>query len=123
MALKNCPDCGKGISSLATMCPNCGYPMASQSDRGYVKIKIPVHFEGVKDRLFFKRKVTISVGASWVGEYGDTARFEVEGPTKIWIDMGMSVGLFDAVVYPNCSYRIESYLDRWGIAQFDLVEI
>ena len=30
MALNTCPDCGKAVSSLATVCPHCGRPMASQ---------------------------------------------------------------------------------------------
>ena len=40
MALIKCPDCNKEVSSSATVCPNCGYPIAEQSDRGYVRIKI-----------------------------------------------------------------------------------
>jgi ssDNA-binding Zn-finger/Zn-ribbon topoisomerase 1 len=27
MALVKCPECGKEVSSAATACPNCGYPM------------------------------------------------------------------------------------------------
>ena len=28
MALVQCPECGKVISSFAQACPNCGYPMS-----------------------------------------------------------------------------------------------
>ena len=28
MAMINCPDCGKPVSTAAQACPNCGYPMA-----------------------------------------------------------------------------------------------
>lgn len=31
MALITCPECGKQVSSLAPMCPNCGYPIASMN--------------------------------------------------------------------------------------------
>ncbi|MDE6221545.1 MAG: zinc ribbon domain-containing protein [Lachnospiraceae bacterium] len=29
MSLINCPECKKAISSKATTCPNCGYPIHS----------------------------------------------------------------------------------------------
>lgn len=32
MALMNCPECGKGISSKAVSCPNCGCPINKQSN-------------------------------------------------------------------------------------------
>lgn len=32
MALITCPECGKQVSSLAPMCPNCGYPIASMNN-------------------------------------------------------------------------------------------
>ena len=30
MAMINCPDCGKPVSSAAHACPNCGYPVAEK---------------------------------------------------------------------------------------------
>ena len=27
MSLMNCPECGREVSSIATSCPNCGYPL------------------------------------------------------------------------------------------------
>jgi len=30
MALIKCPECGNVVSSLAPMCPSCGYPVATQ---------------------------------------------------------------------------------------------
>lgn len=30
MALIKCPECGNVVSSLAPMCPSCGYPVAAQ---------------------------------------------------------------------------------------------
>lgn len=32
MALIKCPECGKNISDKATICPNCGCPMESESN-------------------------------------------------------------------------------------------
>jgi membrane protein YdbS with pleckstrin-like domain len=31
MALINCPECGKQVSTAAQSCPSCGYPIASQT--------------------------------------------------------------------------------------------
>ena len=31
MALIDCPDCGKPVSTAAHACPNCGYPVAEKS--------------------------------------------------------------------------------------------
>lgn len=33
MALINCPDCGKPVSTAAQACPNCGYPVADMLAR------------------------------------------------------------------------------------------
>lgn len=33
MALITCPECGKQISERATNCPNCGYPLHSQTTK------------------------------------------------------------------------------------------
>jgi uncharacterized membrane protein YdbT with pleckstrin-like domain len=31
MALINCPECGKQVSTAAQACPSCGYPLATQA--------------------------------------------------------------------------------------------
>jgi hypothetical protein len=31
MALINCPECGKSVSTAATACPNCGFPVAEKA--------------------------------------------------------------------------------------------
>ena len=33
MALTNCPECGKQISTAAQSCPSCGFPMAAQAPK------------------------------------------------------------------------------------------
>lgn len=30
MALVECPECGKEVSTLATACPHCGFPMSAE---------------------------------------------------------------------------------------------
>ena len=32
MALINCPECGKEISSQANNCPHCGYPISERTN-------------------------------------------------------------------------------------------
>ena len=39
MALINCPECGKQVSSVAANCPSCGYPIAGP---GQAPIQPPV---------------------------------------------------------------------------------
>lgn len=38
MPLKNCPDCGKNISTLAPTCPNCGRPMHERPEKVIYKL-------------------------------------------------------------------------------------
>lgn len=33
MALINCPECGKQVSTAAQSCPSCGYPIATQASQ------------------------------------------------------------------------------------------
>jgi xanthine/uracil/vitamin C permease (AzgA family) len=53
MALLKCPDCDNDISSLATNCPNCGYPIAgggtTQAHGGKV---VTVELTGKKLKLY-----------------------------------------------------------------------
>lgn len=37
MALINCPECGKEISSEATACPNCGKPIPRRKGKPFYK--------------------------------------------------------------------------------------
>jgi len=36
MALINCPDCGKQVSTAAKACPSCGFPVAEKVEQGEV---------------------------------------------------------------------------------------
>ena len=33
MALVNCPECGRGVSTAAVSCPGCGHPIGDKSGR------------------------------------------------------------------------------------------
>lgn len=41
MPLIKCPDCGNEVSSFATTCPRCGYPISSIRNKNIIKIKTP----------------------------------------------------------------------------------
>ena len=41
MALANCPDCGKAVSTAAAACPNCGYPLAPAVERETIIQEVP----------------------------------------------------------------------------------
>lgn len=124
MAMIQCPECGRQVSSSAVTCPGCGYPISEDSNRGFVKIKTPYQIEGVRKPLFRKQMAAIrGKDISWIGELGAIARFEVTGPTEISIDLGNDVKFFKAIVYPNTSYRLEYVRTHWTLAEYELVEI
>jgi hypothetical protein len=37
MSLTNCPECNKDVSSQATVCPHCGYPLSANEDKTHQK--------------------------------------------------------------------------------------
>ena len=42
MALINCPECSKGISSSTKKCPNCGFDFQFETKRKYKKLIIGI---------------------------------------------------------------------------------
>ncbi len=123
MAMILCPDCGKDVSSLAIACPHCGFPVSAVSGNGFVYIKTPIHIEGNATKLY-RKPVTISgKNVKWIGELGSCARFLVDGPTNIYIDLGSDVKLIQAMVYPNTSYRLRYLRHIMSLAEYALVEV
>ena len=55
MALITCPECGKEVSDMAKMCPNCGYPINDPTVPD-VKNNICV-FKGQRYEDVYKRQV------------------------------------------------------------------
>lgn len=70
MALIKCSECGKEISSNASVCPNCGNPIASK--------KVRVHFERRRNML---NAVAVTgkvlVDGTIVGSAGNGTSFDV----------------------------------------------
>lgn len=91
MALINCPECGKEISSKAKSCPNCGCPIEFTNPTGEVKIKLsplmaPTGFNG-------KQKVSIQKGSDviWEGYTGEIAELHFDKITNITIKYHLSL--------------------------------
>lgn len=76
MALINCPECGRKVSSAAVACPDCGYPIAEkqpESTEGYVAIKICNGLAGTVKIFNMEDKSVL-----WSGKAGQVARFKIE---------------------------------------------
>ena len=124
MALMTCPECGKQVSSVATNCPGCGFPISVATDSGFVKIQTPAFITGGTKPLFKKQYVSIKGnGVNWFGELGSLARFNIDGPTRVSIDLGKAANLLETTVYPNTSYKCEYTRMRFFLADYRLVEI
>lgn len=76
MALINCPECGKQISSQAASCPNCGCPITSRPTS--VKIRC------LSDDRHVKR-MKFAIGGRVVAEapLGSVATITINEPTTI----------------------------------------
>ena len=93
-------------------------------DTGFVRIRTPHQIVGGRQSVLRKPKVTVlGSGVCWSGELGTTARFEIEGPTLVSIDLGNDARCIKATVYPNTSYKLEYIRTRWSVAEYMLVEI
>ena len=109
MALIKCPECGKEISSLAKVCPNCGCPSEIMTTGGTVKIKMPLINLGCI-AVFSTSPRSAIVKTSdgkilWEGHHGETAVFEIPEPMDITIDLGIGAHPFSGKVEPNKRYN------------------
>lgn len=46
MALMKCPECGKEVSTVATSCPHCGYPLKKEEPAQYETMAVKVRCWG-----------------------------------------------------------------------------
>lgn len=87
MALINCPECGKQVSSAAISCPNCGYAISANAG-DVVRIKIDSH------PTVFGYNMTILNYADHGYPISCVAGNIVEIPTTKPIEIGFRSGLF-----------------------------
>ena len=64
-----CPECGKELSARASVCPNCGAPIAGK--------KIPVHFERKKSFAGSANTGSVIIDGLTVGSAGNGTSFDV----------------------------------------------
>lgn len=81
MAMIECPECGRRVSSMAKVCPDCGYPIAENSPVGEVKIKISLDSYLLAVVIYEAH----SMRELWRGKSGNLAVLNVDGPTDIVI--------------------------------------
>lgn len=46
MALMKCPECGKEVSTAATSCPHCGYPLKKEEPAQYETMTVKIRCWG-----------------------------------------------------------------------------
>lgn len=103
---------------------NLGIPARDGS--GTVRIKTPYHIEGTRLRIFRRPNVTVQLSGKqvWSGELGELARFSVDEPAEIQIDLGPDASPVTAPVEPNCSYELVcSCTQGEGLPEYVLTRI
>lgn len=80
MALINCPECGKMISSQASSCPNCGCPIANRP----TTIKIRCLSD---DRLVKRMKFSINGRLLKEVPIGSVAVIAIDKPTSVNVEI------------------------------------
>ena len=125
MALINCNECNREISSLATTCPHCGAPNKSIPQDGEVRIKIPNIYLGLVG-IFFRNKVQILDDNNtilWAGKRGQTAIFNISQPTKITIKVGALTNDIVGVVHAHKKYQCVQDLSLHWKGVYTLSEV
>lgn len=128
MALTTCPECGKRISDKAECCPNCGCPVRAVPKAKRVAIALPntnvIAGSGLAAALL-ATDALISTGRKilWEGHHGDTATFDVNGPTQIAIHMGRWANTVEGTVEPGKRYQLVQDMHVHWLATFRLSEV
>lgn len=86
MALIECPECGRKVSSMAKVCPDCGYPIESINPEGDVRIKTMKNNINVKIYNYDTEELL------WSGSGNTIATIHVTGPTRIGYVWGLLMG-------------------------------
>lgn len=135
MAMIYCPECGKQVSDQAVACPNCGYPIAARFAQPLhterkseeVRIKLPNtnQFASGFVGLFCSKNACIkSAGRTiWQGHHGDTARFRIDEPKHIMIDLGNWANPVTGDVEPGRRYQLVQDQGVHMLATFRLSEV
>ena len=126
MALIKCPECGREISDRAKNCINCGCLIETLSRIGKVKIKMPNNIVvGLVGLVASRRAVVTDLCGRelWSGQHGQTAIFEVNGPTKVFIELGGLANKVVGIVNPHCKYALIQDMGIHMFATYRLSEV
>ena len=126
MAIIICPECGKQISDKARTCINCGYPLSEAATKGEVRIKMPNNIVEGWVGLFSSRRAAVvnqSGSILWEGKHGENARFTIDTPTEITIQLGSWANEVKGTVYPNRKYSLVQDMGIHMLATFRLTEV
>lgn len=126
MALIKCSECGKEISSKAAACPYCGCPIEATVKKGIVRIKMPNNIVEGWVGLFASRDAIVkdkSGKTLWQGQHGENAKFTVNEPTHIIIELGSWANPCEGLVEPNRKYSLVQDMGAHWLATFRLTEV
>jgi large conductance mechanosensitive channel len=62
MAMTQCPDCGKEVSSKAPACPNCGYPVADEAEKAAAEKEKKKGLQGFVEFIRKQGVVGLAIG-------------------------------------------------------------
>lgn len=126
MALIKCPECGKAISDKSQMCIHCGCPLSEIVASGEVRIKMPNNIVEGLAGLFSSRKASVADAAGrilWEGQHGENARFTIDSPTNITINLGGWANEVSGTVYPRRKYSLVQDMGAHMFATYRMTEV
>lgn len=126
MALIKCPECGNEISDKAKACIHCGCPIEELQSSGPVRIKMPNNVVEGLVGLFSSRRAAVSDSNGkllWEGQHGENARFVIDEPTEIVIDLGGWANSVECTVFPNKKYSLVQDMGIHMLATYRITEV
>lgn len=126
MALVNCKECGKTISDKASVCPNCGCPLAEMVTSGVVRIKMPNNIVEGMVGLFSSRNAIVKDEQGkvlWRGQHGENARFTIDKATRVTVNLGGWANEVSGIVYPRRKYSLVQDMGIHMLATYRLTEV
>lgn len=123
MAMIKCPECGRNVSSMAKVCPDCGYPIAENSPVGEVRIKICGGLPGTVKVCNLDTEEVL-----WSGKAGQIARFNVNEPTNIYVTWGFGGHNKDCTANAKAgdryslSYKQGFFVGGYVLNQVDVID-
>lgn len=126
MALIKCKECGKEISDKAKTCINCGCPLNEKISGGEVRIKMPNNVAIGWAGLFSSREAIIKDDIGnilWKGHHGENAKFVINVPTNIIIDLGSLANNIEGLVEPQKKYSLIQDMGVHWLATYILTEV